>query len=297
MRKLNLLVMFLLIAAFATAQNEVVCHTASTEKFAMFASNKEFNKNHYNPRVYVHQSQEGGKMITFKTPYGQTANAYLIQSKKPTDNWILVFQEWWGLNDNVKRQSDQLFKDVGDVNVLALDMYDGKVATDKETAGRYMQEFKQERGDNIVKGSLEYVGSKARVGTVGWCFGGGQSLLAALNAGKQSVACVMYYGMPVEDVEKLKTLNAPVLAIFGSKDQWINADVAKKFETNMKSAGKNLTVKTYDADHGFANPSNPLGAFDEADAKEADKETVKFFKEKMKDTKAQSKKSTKAKKK
>jgi carboxymethylenebutenolidase len=296
MRKLNLLFAFILTATFGFAQDEVVCHTPSTEKFAMFASNKEFNKTHYNPRVYVHQSQEGGKMITFKTPDGVDANAYLIQAKKPTDNWIFVFQEWWGLNDNVKRQSEQLYKDVGDVNVLALDMYDGKIASDKETAGRYMQEFKQERGDNIVKGALQYVGTKARVGTVGWCFGGGQSLLASLASGKQAVACVMYYGMPVEDVEKLKTLNAPVLAIFGSKDQWINADVAKKFESNMKAAGKSLVVKTYDADHGFANPSNPLGNFDENDAKEADRETVKFFKEKLKDNKGQTKKGASKKK-
>jgi carboxymethylenebutenolidase len=296
MRKLSLLVSILFFARLANAQDAAVCHTASTEKFAMFASNKEFNKNHQMPRAYVHQSQEGGKMITFKTPDGQDANAYLVQSKKATDNWIFVFQEWWGLNDNVKRQSEQLFKDVGDVNVLALDMYDGKVATDKETAGRYMQEFKQERGDNIMKGALQYAGPKARIGTVGWCFGGGQSLLAALAAGSQAVACVMYYGMPVEDVATLKKLNAPVLGIFASKDKWITPEVAKKFEDNMKAAGKSVTIKMYDADHAFANPSNAIGTYDEADAKEADKETVKFFKEKMKE-KGQAKKSAKAKKK
>jgi carboxymethylenebutenolidase len=297
MRKLHLFIAILFMAGFAYAQDEVICHTSSTDKFALFASNKDFNKNHSKPRAYVHQSQEGGKMITIKTPDGKDANAFLITAKKPTDNWILVFQEWWGLNDNVKRQSEQLYKDVGDVNILALDMYDGKIATDAETAGHYMQEFKQERGDNIVKGALQYVGAKARIGTVGWCFGGGQSLLASLAAGKQAIATVMYYGMPVDDVSKLKTLNAPVLAIFGSKDKWINPEVAKKFEDNMKAAGKELVVKMYDADHAFANPSNAIGTYDEADAKDADKETVKFFKEKMKDNKGQAKKSAKAKKK
>lgn len=83
-------------------------------------------------------------------------------------------------------------------------MYDGKLATDRETAGKYMQEFKQERGDMIIKGALDHMGKKAKVGTVGWCFGGGQSLLTALAAGNQASACVIYYGMPTEDVERLK---------------------------------------------------------------------------------------------
>lgn len=291
MRKINFFIALLVSANYVFAQKDAaVCHTSSTEKFAVFASNKDFNKEHLTPRAYVHVSQEGGRMITFKTPDGKEAGAYLITSKKPSDNWIIIFQEWWGLNDNVKRQSEQLYKDVGDVNVLALDMYDGKIATDTETAGRYMQEFKQERGDNIVKGALSYVGTKARIATLGWCFGGGQSLLGSLAAGKQAVACVMYYGMPVDDVAKLKTLNADVLGIFASKDKWINLEVAKKFEDNMKAAGKNLTVKIYDADHAFANPSNAIGTYDEADAKEADKEAVKFLKEKMKDAKKVDKK-------
>ena len=63
--------------------------------------------------------------------------------------------------------------------------------------------------------------------------------------------------MPEEDLNKLKTLNAPVLFVFAQKDQWINKDVVAKFEENMKKAGKVLEVKSYDADHAFANPSNP----------------------------------------
>lgn len=259
-----------------------VCHTPATEKFAMFASNKDFNAAHLSPRQYVHVSTEGGKMIKFKTPDGKEANGYLLQAKKRTNNWVFVIQEWWGLNDNVKRQSEDLFKDLGNVNVLALDMYDGKIATDKETAGQYMQQFKQERGNAIFEGAINYVGPSARIGTVGWCFGGGQSLLAALAAGKQAVACVIYYGMPVDDVQVLKNLNAQVLGIFGKQDQWINQDVVKKFEDNMKAAGKDLVVFSYDADHGFANPSNPLGAYNEKAYKDAYRNTVDFFSARLK---------------
>lgn len=279
-----LLPMLLFVSTLSFAQkvdgDVTICHTPSTEKFAMFASDKSFNAAHLSPRTYVHVSQEGGKMITFKTPDGGEAKGYVIEAKKKTNNWIFVFQEWWGLNDNIKREAENLFKDLGNVNVLALDMYDGKVATDRENAARYMQEFKQDRGDAIVKGALAYVGKNAKIGTVGWCFGGGQSLLATLTAGPQAKACVMYYGMPVEDVAKLKTLKTDVLGIFATKEQWINTEVVKKFEANMKAANKKLTVKNYDADHGFANPSNP--AFDKTSTEDAYKNTLAFFKARLK---------------
>jgi carboxymethylenebutenolidase len=171
---------------------------------------------------------------------------------------------------------------LGDVNVLAVDMYDGKVATDRENAGKYMSEFKQDRGDQIIRGAIAFAGPGAKIGTVGWCFGGGQSLLASLIAGKQASACVMYYGMPVEDVNLLKTLNCDVLNIWGSQDQWINKTVMDKFEANMKAAGKKLTIKAYDANHGFANPSNPMGAFNEEAYKDAFKATTEFLKNKLK---------------
>src|SRR5688572_4580493 len=206
MKKIHLLFMITLLATAGFAQDAVtVCHTPPTEKFAMFASNKDFNAMHSKPRVYTHISEEGGKMITFKCPDGKDANAYVIIAKKKTNNWLFVFQEWWGLNDNIKRQAEELYKDLGNVNVLALDMYDGNLATIPDDARKLMQQFKQERGDAIVNGALAHVGSIAKVATIGWCFGGGQSLLAALNADDQAVACVMYYGMPMEDVEKLKT--------------------------------------------------------------------------------------------
>lgn len=282
MKKIYLFITATLLSAATFAQGDVtICHTSSTEKFAMFASNKDFNAAHALPRAYVHISQEGGKMITFKCSDGKDANAYLITAKKKTNNWIFVFQEWWGLNDNIKRQAEELYKDLGNVNVLALDMYDGNVATDRENAQKFMQQFKQERGDVIVKGALEFAGKNAKVGTIGWCFGGGQSLLASLNSSKQAAACVIYYGMPVDDVEKLKTLNCDVLNIWPKQDKWINKDMMDKFDANMKAAGKSMTTKAYDADHAFANPSN-TGGYNEAAAKDAYQNTLAFFKARLK---------------
>ena len=260
-------------------QKETICHTPATEKFAMFASNKEFKKMHPNPLAYVHVSEEGGKMITIKTA-GADANAYFIEAKKKSNNWVFVFQEWWGLNDHIKREAEKLYKDLGNVNVIALDMYDGKVATDPQSAGKYMQEFKQDRGNEIVKGALAYAGPNAKIGTIGWCFGGGQSMQASLTAGKQAAATVIYYGQPEDNLERLKTLNSDVLDIWPTQDKWINKEMTDKFEANMKAAGKKLTVKPYDADHAFANPSNPK--HNKEFTADAYKNTLEFFKARLK---------------
>jgi carboxymethylenebutenolidase len=283
MKKILLLFALFMSAGFAFAQkDEIVCHTEPMEKFAVLASNKDFNSSaaHQKPRVYVHVSQEGGKMISFKTPDGKEAKGYLLEAKSKTKNWIFVFQEWWGLNENIKRQAEQLYKDLGNVNVIALDMYDGNVTADREEARKYMTEFKQERGDAIVKGAIAYAGKNAKVGTIGWCFGGTQSLMASLTAGKQAAGCVIYYGMPVTDVETLKKLNTDVLGIFAAKEKYITPEIVKKFEASMKEAGKKITVKNYDAEHGFANPSNAI--YDKASTEDAYKHTLAFFRERLK---------------
>ena len=132
-----------------------------------------------------------------------------------------------------------------------------KVAATADMAGKYMGEVKEERAKAIIAGAEVYAGNNAKFATIGWCFGGGWSLQAALLGGKQAVACVMYYGMPEKDPAKLSALNADVLGLFATKDAWITPQVVKDFEVNMNKAGKKITVKNFDADHAFANPSNP----------------------------------------
>ena len=283
MKTITLIFLVMFACLIARAQNDnndiTICHTSPTEKFALFASSKEFNSSHPDPLPYVHQS-EVGKMITFKTTDGTDGAGYLLMAKKKTNNWIFVFQEWWGLNDHIKREAEQLYNDLGNVNVIALDMYDGKVTSTPDEAGKLMSEFKQDRGTAIVKGAIAYAGSQAKIGTVGWCFGGGQSMQAALTAEKQAVACVIYYGMPETDVNRLKNLNCDVLNIWPTQDKWINKDVTVKFEAAMKAAGKKVTTKSYDADHAFANPSNPK--HNKEFTADAYKSTVAFFKARLK---------------
>jgi carboxymethylenebutenolidase len=272
----------LLLSIVTFAQDAItVCHTPVTEKFGMLASNKDFNAQHPTPLPYKHISQQGATVITFKTPDGKTAQGYLIKAKTNTKNWIFVFQEWWGLNDYIKKQSDQLYKDLGNVNVLALDMYDGKVTSDRDEAAQYMQDFKQDRGNAIVLGALTNVAGKdAKIGTIGWCFGGGQSLQAAITLGRNAAGCVIYYGMPEDDTERLKTVQADVLGIFATREKYITPEIVQKFENNMKSLKKPITIKNYDADHGFANPSNPI--YDKAATEDAYKRVLEFFRARLK---------------
>lgn len=224
-------------------------------------------------------ADKGGKMITYKTSDGKTANAYYLESPIQTGKVILMFHEWWGLNDNIKKEAESLQKKLGYVSVMALDLYDGKVATTPTDAGKYSNGIDEKRVRNIIQGAIDFAGPNVRFGTIGWCFGGTWSLQAAIMAQKQLLGCVVYYGMPETNVEKLKTLNAPVLGIYGTKDEWINEKVVNTFKSNMLEAHKTLMVKTYPADHAFANPSNPN--YDKPATEDANKAVLDFLKKTM----------------
>ncbi len=246
---------------------------------AVFAADPAFQRLHEAPNP-IHFVSKAGDMITFNTPDGKTGSGFLVKSKKASNKWLLVYQEWWGLNDHIKMEAEKYYNDLTDVNVLALDMYDGKVATTPADAGKLMQGADRARLMSIIKGAIGYAGPKAEFASVGWCFGGGLSLQSAIAEGAQAKGCVMYYGFPEMDVERLKLLQTDVLGSFASQDQNITAQVVKQFEDNMGKAGKKVSVKMYDAVHGFANPSNPK--FDKEASADAYKRSISYLKEKLK---------------
>lgn len=247
---------------------------SATSHFAMLGSDEAFRDKHEIPLPFTLHEKKG-KMITFKTEEGKNGQAYFIKSKKKSDNFLLVFHEWWGLNDHIKEEAEKLHKDLEDVNVLAIDLYDGKFADTREKAMKLMQGVEEKRAESIIEGALKFAGKYARIGTIGWCFGGSWSLQTAIIAGSHTVACVMYYGMPEDDVEDLKKLQAPVLGIFAEKDASITPEIVEKFEEDMDEAEEVLEVEMFDADHGFANPSNPK--FDEEATEKAYKLAIDFL--------------------
>ncbi|MBI3260426.1 MAG: dienelactone hydrolase family protein [Ignavibacteriae bacterium] len=276
--------LFAYFALVATAkEKKSIAHDkkscCSTESFASLTSDKTFVNAHLDP-LPLNFSATTGTWVTLKTSDGTDTKIFEVKSNKPTNNIIIMVHEFWGLNEYIQREAEQLQQSLPNVTVIAVDLYDGKVATDRETAGKYMSAVKKERCEAIIHAAIAHVGTNARIGTIGWCFGGGWSMQAALLAGKQASACVLYYGIPETDIAKLKTLHADVLGVFGKKDKWINPEVVAKFEKDMKQAGKKLTAKSYDADHAFANPSNPK--FDKAATEDARKITLDFFKGRLK---------------
>ncbi|WP_242922401.1 dienelactone hydrolase family protein [Pontibacter liquoris] len=291
MKKLFLLLaLCLLTLPLAFAQSKMACCakpaaaktteiTKATARFALLSQDKAFVQKHENPLPFT-LLQATGSMITYPTADGKKANAYLIKAPQQTTRYVLVVHEWWGLNNYIKKEAEQLATELGNVNVLALDLYDGKVATTQEQAGQYMQATSEDRAKAIINGALAYAGKDAEIATIGWCFGGGWSLQTAIMAGDQAKAAVMFYGMPEQNLERLKQLKAPVLGIFASQDAWITPKVVAEFEQNLTKAHKQFTIKSYNADHAFANPSNPK--YKAAYAQEAHKLAVAFIKEHLK---------------
>jgi carboxymethylenebutenolidase len=280
MKNWSALLYALSIMYSAEAQQKMSCCSPSaTDAFAQLASDQTFVKSHPEPLPFTFQS-DNGKDIIFKAADGSDAYGWEIKSKTPSNNYIFVIHEWWGLNDYIKKESEGLWETLGNANIIALDLYDKKVATTREDAAKYMQTVTNERASAIIKGAIAYAGSQAKIYTIGWCFGGGWSLQASLLAGDQAGGCVMYYGMPEKDVEKLRSLHADVLGIFGNKDQYINTKLVDDFAANMNKAGKKLILKRYEADHGFANPSNP--SFDKSSRADAWRNTIEFFQARVK---------------
>ncbi|RPD48740.1 dienelactone hydrolase family protein [Hymenobacter sediminis] len=267
----------------ASAQTLSCCAKPSTspnatEVFAMLASDEDFSGGHDAPLPFTYQGT--GEMVEIKTTDGQSSKAFEIKSNIRSDKYLLVIHEWWGLNDYIKQEAARFAKEMPGVNVIALDLYDGQVATDADQAGKLMQGIKTERAQAIIKGALLYAGPKAQVASIGWCFGGGWSIQTALLAGPKAKGCVAYYGMPEKDVAKLKTLNTDVLFVFAKQDKWINQEVVTQFEKDMAAVKKGLTVKAYDADHAFANPSNPK--YNKPFAEDAHAASVAYLKKNLK---------------
>jgi len=222
-----------------------------------------------------------GQDVVYATLDGTQVTGYLALPKDapvPLPG-ILVIQEWWGLNDNIRAMARRL---AGQGYVaLAVDLYEGQVATDSDTAYATMTKVMEhpERLSENLRQADRYLVDNAqatKVGVVGWCFGGGWSLLTALDLGDGIDAAVMYYGRPVDDPAELGKLRAPLLGLFGGQDQGIPVAGVRKMEAELAELGKDAEIVVYpDADHAFANPSGER--YDEEAATDAWKRTTEFF--------------------
>jgi carboxymethylenebutenolidase len=221
-----------------------------------------------------------GKMITFKSGEEEIKGFLAEPEGKGPFPAIVVIQEWWGLTDWIKDNAKKLAEH-GYV-CLAPDLYRGKVATEPAVAGQLMKGMPQDRALRDLKGALDALAAnekvdKQRIGSIGWCMGGGLSLQLALHD-KRIKACAMCYGRVVTDADKLKSLNGPVLGVFGAEDRGIPPAAVRKFEAALKEAGKKVErIHIYpNAGHGFMRGGGNR-AYNAEAAKEAWGEIDKFF--------------------
>jgi carboxymethylenebutenolidase len=220
------------------------------------ATQDSFMKQHETPAPFQYASH--GKMITIPVPGGTAANVYAVEAEQPSNKYVLVFHEWWGLNDYIKKQCDKFYTGVaGSANIYGVDLYDGKVATSQDEASHYMRNVTDERAKAIINAVLEKAGPNASISTVGWCFGGGWSLRTAIMAGNKGNTCVMFYGEPVKNAKEIEPLHAKLVGIWANQDAWITPALVDKFESLLKATGKDYLFRRYTADHAFANPSSP----------------------------------------
>ena len=172
---------------------------------------------------------------------------------------IVMIHEWWGLNDNIKEMARQMASE-GYV-VLAVDLYNGEVATNSSQAGAMAGQVRNNPGTAIenLQDAVSYLRSHESVradsiGSLGWCFGGGWSLQLALNDELQATG--IYYGGLVTDPDELSSIDWPVLGIFGGADSSIPVEQVREFEQALGENGIENEIYIYnDVGHAFANPS------------------------------------------
>jgi carboxymethylenebutenolidase len=219
-----------------------------------------------------------GKDVSYKSGEDTvTAVLYTPKGKGPFPG-LVVIHEWWGLNDWVKEQASKL-ADQG-YAALAIDLYRGKVATTPDLAHELMRGVPDDRAARDLRSAVDFLKSqpevrKDRIGSIGWCMGGGYSLDIALQD-PTLTAAVINYGHLADDKDDLKNINASVLGIFGGQDRGISVEEVRKFEQNLKGLGKNPEIHIYpDAGHGFQNPVNP--SYRKQDTADAWKHILEFL--------------------
>ncbi len=190
---------------------------------------------------------------------------------------IVVIHEWWGLNEHVEHWADRLAS--AGWAAVAVDLYGGTVATTRDEAMAAMKSVDKAKASATIGNAIELLAKDPRIeaktrAVIGWCFGGAWSLQTALDHPELQGA-IIYYGQLETDPAALRSIKANVLGIFGNKDKGIPPETVDKFEAGLKEAGVKAEIHRYDAEHAFANPSNPI--YDEKSAGDAWSHVLAFL--------------------
>src|SRR5689334_25000106 len=188
-----------------------------------------------------------GKMVSYKRPDGKSVNGYLAEpaagAKAPA---MVVIQEWWGLNDQIKGVADKLAK--AGYRALVPDLYRGKTALDAKEANHLMTglNFGDAAGQDI-RGAVQYLKqSSPKVGVTGFCMGGALTILAAVHV-PEADASVCWYGFPPLDYVDATKIKAPLQGHWAVDDAYFPIQQVDVLEEKLKTANVRYEFHRYKA--------------------------------------------------
>ncbi len=195
-----------------------------------------------------------GNSISFKRPDGGSVNGYLAEPVSAAGApGIVVIQEWWGLNDQIRGVADRLA--VAGYRALVPDLYRGKVALEANEAEHLMKglNFGDAAGQD-VRGAVQYLKSSGsgKVGVTGFCMGGALTLLSAVNV-PEADAAVIWYGYPPLEYVDAGRIKAPLLGHWATQDTAFPIATVDEREKKLRAANVQFEFHRYDAKHAFAN--------------------------------------------
>ena len=228
-----------------------------------------------------------GETVEFASN-GNTASGYLALPAGGSGPGLLVLQEWWGLNPQIKGVADRM---AGEGFVaLAPDLYHGELAghDEMDKAGQLMNSLPPDRAARDMAGAIDYLLAHEattgdQVGVIGFCMGGLLTLMISALQGDKIGAAAPFYGAPLgENEPDWSGLTAPCEGHFASQDDFFPPDQVKALEQKLQGMGKDVTFVVHEGvGHAFANEENALGTHHEEKADEAMSRAVAFLKSKL----------------
>ncbi|MEJ2163991.1 MAG: dienelactone hydrolase family protein [Desulfobacterales bacterium] len=216
------------------------------------------------------------KKITFRRPDGRECSGYFAAAGQGEGApGMVVIQEWWGLNEQIKGVAKRLTE--AGFQALVPDLYRGKVTLEAAEAEHLMEglDFRDAAAQDI-RGAVQYLKSKtSKAGVIGFCMGGVLSILAAVYV-KEADAAVSWYGLPPEGSADTGMIKIPVQGHFALKDQFFTPAQVDELEASFKSGQIDYEIYRYAADHAFGNETGDH--YDPAAAKLAWRRTLDFLK-------------------
>jgi carboxymethylenebutenolidase len=195
-----------------------------------------------------------GTNIEFKRADGGEAKGYLANSSRSDAPGLVVVQEWWGLQEQIRGICDR-FAAAG-FDALAPDLYNGLVVPyhDTEAANKEMSSVNFiEATEQTIRGAAQYLERNGSdVGLTGFCMGGAVTIIGACRL-PEIGAAVAFYGIPPNEVAKPADVKIPLQGHFANKDDWCTPALVDEFEKGLIRAKKNYEFFRYDADHAFVN--------------------------------------------